>query len=275
MATSLLVPVSPAAMLAAVACVVAGGPWFADGLRSWRARRWLLALPAEPATALAAGAGAARGAVVLESPLFTPLSARPCAGFELELIGDDHAVAGRVRESRAFRLATESGLALVADEHARWELAVTAERAYDSAADLSENLRALFARAPETRWQLSRPGRVLVRERALFAGHEACVIGEVQRLEDADAGAADVERLRTGTDGAWTVAAAPTEHEPAWRIEPAEALERCIVCDAPREPRSFAPPAWRAGGALLGPALSLAGLLVLVHAVGRSAEGRY
>ena len=89
MAHFLLLGAGPAGMLTAGACVVAGGPWFADGLRAVRHRRLFAALRRRRNDGLREGLVLAHGRVELESPLFAPLSQRPCAGFVLEVRGAD------------------------------------------------------------------------------------------------------------------------------------------------------------------------------------------
>lgn len=266
-------------MLAAVACVIAGGPWFVDGLRALRQRRALAGLRAGEDAPLREGAVTARGYVVLASPLFAPLSGRPCAGYVLEVGSALTRMVGRVSDTRAFRLATRDGLADVDAVAGIWDVAVGTERHVDSVAELSENLKVLLASTPELRWLVAHGGPLVLRERALLAGSVALVLGVATSLA-APAVAQAGEFLRTGTDdGAWivnstaTAAAAPAT--PAWGIGAGDLFERCIVSDGAPDSGRFAPPAWRLLGTVLGPALSLAGLLLLAQAAGRALDGGF
>jgi hypothetical protein len=265
-------------MVAAVACVIAGGPWFADGLRALRQRRALAGLRAGEDAPLREGAVTARGYVVLASPLFSPLSGRPCAGYVLEVGSALTRMVGRVSDTRAFRLATRDGLAEIDAAAGVWDLAVGTEREVGSVSELSENLRILLGSTPELRWLVAHGGPLVLRERALLAGSVALVLGVATSLAVpavAEAG----ELVRTGTDdGAWTVkaaAASAAPAAPAWGIGAGDLFERCIVSDGAPDSGRFAPPAWRLAGTVLGPALSLAGLLVLAEAAGRALDGGF
>jgi len=267
---TLLVPDSPAAMLAAVACVIAGGPWFADGVRALRRRRALRSLEGRAGLRLRDGAVVTHGVVGLESPLFAPLSARPCAGFVLEVRSPHFTMAGRVRESRAFRLATPDGVAVVDAPAAEWDLRATSERTFGSPSELSENLLGLLSRTAETRWLLARGGELVMTERALFAGAEAGVLGSARRTFVA---AEAAELARTGTDDVSGPAEAAETVPTSWTIGASDALETFVVSDRDPSPASLAPPAWRTAGAALGPVLALAGMLELAQVAGRAGLG--
>jgi hypothetical protein len=269
MADSFFLSFSPASTVLAVACVVVGGPWFADGLRTLRARRALRALPPEAGRELHSGPLHVHGLVRLESPMFAPLSGRPCARWELHVRDQRGLFVGRISEERDFLLETESGAAQVT-AGADWRLAITDERTYGSAAELSENLSALLERAPELRWLKSRGCGVMIVERALYAGAEAHVLGS--GLRGAVQWHERTELVRTGTDDvAWEESLVEPVTE--WHIGPCNDLDHCIVSDRVLTPRRLAPPAWRANGAILGPALALAGLLELAEAAGRNLGG--
>jgi hypothetical protein len=269
MTNSLFISLTPATTVLAVACVVVGGPWFADGLRALRARRALRALPPEAGNELHPGPLHVHGRVVLESPMFAPLSGRPCARWELHVRDARGMFVGRVAEERDFLLETEAGVAQVTTG-AEWRLAITDERAYASTSELSENLSAQLERAPELRWLKARGSSVIIVERALFAGSEAHVLGA--GLRGAVQWHERTELARTGTDDvAWEESLVEPETE--WHIGPCNDLEHCIVSDRALAPRRLAPPAWRANGAILGPALALAGLLELADAAGRGVGG--
>ncbi len=266
MTDPLLRSAGPAGPVLATACVVAGGPWFAHGLRTARARRALRALPESPATRMHPGALHVKGRVVLESPLFAPLSGRSCARFELQVLDAPGLSVGRVAEERAFLLELESAVARV-ETGAAWTLGVTEERSFASSSELSTNVSALLDRSPELRWIKARGGPMRIVERALFAGAEAHVIG--RGLRGATQWREHVELQRTGTDdAAWEPPAAEAVDE--WHIGPHHDLEHSIVSDRPLDPRRLAPALWRAHGALLGPALALAGLVELAEATGRA-----
>ncbi len=266
----LLLGAGPAGMLTAVACVVAGGPWFADGLRAVRHRRLFAALRRRREDGLREGLVLAHGRVELESPLFAPLSQRPCAGFVLEVRGEDGVLAGSVRETRAFRLACDQGDVSVDGDDDDWRLGIAQERRVDSAAGLSANVTALLDRTAELRWLKSRGGPLLLIERVLLAGSEGFAVGVAQRVGVAIADTAVV--ARTGTDDAPVSMMTDVS---AWRLVAPMALEHCVVSDREPEPMRLAPPRWRTLGALLGPALALVGLLELAHAAGRAMSGGF
>ena len=266
---SLAYAATPAGTALAVACVVAGGPWFADGLRALKARRALRGLPREAGRVLHPGPLHARGRVVLESPMFAPLSGRPCARFELEVRDHGGRFVGALHDERDFLLELDTGVAQIGGGLVG-RIGITDERTYGTAAELSERLRALFRREPELRWVLGQPGSFTVMERALFAGTEAHVLG--CGLRGAVQWHERVPMLRTGTDDApWEESLVEPVSE--WHIGPCEGLDHAIVSDRPLEPQRLAPPVWRTHGALLGPALTLAGLLELAQAAGHTLEG--
>src|SRR5262245_17075680 len=121
-------PVTPGGMLVAAACVVAGAPLFARGLRAFRMRQRLDRLVEKPLTGDVSGLVRVRGRVALEGPLFAPISGTPCAGFQLEVRGEGSSVGGFVRDWRAFRLEAGEASALVPAEQAEWHAPVTAQR---------------------------------------------------------------------------------------------------------------------------------------------------
>jgi len=265
MAAPFLISQSPAGMLAAMACVIAGGPWFADGLRALRLRRLLGSLARRPDEALRPGFGLARGRVALDRPLVAPLSGRPCAGFDLEVRAENAAHASRVQERRAFRLVTPDGDVAVDAPAARWDLAAGLELRVGSPDELSETVSRLLERSPELRWLKARGGPLLLSERALAAGTEACVVGERVLAADSQV-IAEPELARTGTDDRPVSISREAGAPAAWAIRPSGELELCVVCDRTPSPARLAPPAWRLLGVALGPALALLGLLVLADA---------
>jgi len=99
----------PATFALAAALIAGGAPLFSSGLRALRLRRELgraraATDPAQP------GYVALSGRVALESPLFSPLSARPCAGFRLEVRGLGAEVANEIVVARGFSIAHAGGV---------------------------------------------------------------------------------------------------------------------------------------------------------------------
>jgi hypothetical protein len=276
----------------AAAAVAAGAPIFSDGLRALRLRRAMPRLREVALARTASGMAHARGTVVLESPLFSPLSRVPCAGFQLEVRGAGTPMARAIDVFRPFRISSGGVTARVHGSKVRWMLSETATREVAPDQPLTQNLEALLERVPEARWL--RRSRVTLRltERALLEGVECHVVGHVRDAQETVA----AERLdleRTGTDdslpavagdepraGAGSRVRTRAVHSaaPAYdlRIDPGDSLGYLVVSDRPPEPRHLVVPAFRIAGVALGPLLSLSGLLYLALAVDllRSAEGR-
>ena len=269
------IPVSAAGLALAAASVVAGAPWFADGLRSLRARRALSALRPEAMARAASGLCELHGRVELESPLFSPLSARPCAGYLLEVRGVGTRIGGSVSEVRPFRLIDGEERVHVDAESVIWRLAVTAEREVAPGAAIPERIRALMDRSGELRWLRAQGGALQLVERALCAGSECSVLGEL-RQERVVTYSETAWVAGTGTDGgAAHVASIPvTDATLDRRMVPSDLIERIVIADGALDAAQLAPPAWRVSGALFGPALALAGLLYLAHAADRVFAGR-
>src|SRR5262245_57738525 len=95
---------SVAGLMLAVAAIVAGAPLFASGLRAIRLRQHFHRLRHQPLAELPGGFAHVYGRVALESPLFAPLTATACAGFELEVRAAGLSLHRRVDEHRSFRL---------------------------------------------------------------------------------------------------------------------------------------------------------------------------
>jgi len=268
----------------AAAAVAAGAPIFSDGLRALRLRRMLPRLREVALARTASGMAHARGTVVLESPLFSPLSRVPCAGFQLEVRGAGTPMARAIDVFRPFRISSGGVTARVGGGKLRWLLSETATREVAPDQPLTQNLEALLARVPEALWL--RRSRVTLRltERALLEGVECHVVGHVRDAQEIVA-AERLDVARTGTDDALQVgvtsrmrtrtayAAAPAYD---LRIDPGDPLGYLLVSDRPPEPRHLVVPAIRIAGVALGPLLSLSGLLYLALAVDllRAAEGR-
>lgn len=263
------IPISsgPSGAVVALACIVAGGPLFAAGLRAWRARFALDRLRADADGALAPGLQLVHGPVALDGPMFAPLSGRPCAGFTLEVRDESGALAGTLHEGRAFTLRTFAGDVRV-EAGAEWRVAITDERTFGSGAELTERLSAMLAQVPELRWRMQRGRPLILMERALVAGRDAWVVGclaleaPVYRAgaEVARTGTGDEEPLPEGGDAEWCAGAGPE-------------FDRAIVSDRRPEPRDLAPASWKVAGVALGPALALGGLLHLAQVLGTSMGG--
>lgn len=268
-------PLGTSGVLVAAACVVAGGPWFADGYRALRLRRQAARLQARPVSGDMDGLVQARGRVQLAGPLFSPLSGHPCAGFELEVSSVDWPVRGVVHEHRAFDLQDGEAAAHVHAVGGDWRLPVTSERTFAADETLSENLRALLARQGELAWLGERHGAVRIVERALFAGAEVCVIGIASRgLGRHDE--AVLELARTGTDGdALVEYIVRGEAGRSCELGPAEALAVQVLGDGPADALGLAPQRRRVLGTLFGPALALTGLIYLARAASSSLAGRF
>jgi hypothetical protein len=276
MPTPFVIPVSTAGMLAAVACVVAGGPLFADGLRALRLRRLLSGLVPGAARPGSHGFVRLAGHVALESPLFSPLSQRPCAGYQLEVRAADGSVAGRVGEFRGFKLVSDGCDAFVEAAGGEWTMPVTAERNVAAGEQVSANMAALLDRDVTLRWLRDRRAPMRIVERSVEAGTRVEVLGHARASAAAES--AEVEELlaATGTDGAAFAAALDrVQPRPNLRIAALDPLELRVVANGEVHPENFAPPRWRAFGAVLGPVLSLAGLVYLAHAAEATIGGRF
>lgn len=274
----------------AAAAVAAGAPIFSDGLRALRMRRLVPRLREVALARTASGMAHARGTVVLESPLFSPLSRVPCAGFQLEVRGAGTPVARAIDVFRPFRISSGGVSARVRGPRLRWILAETATRDVAPDQPLTQNLAALLQRVPEALWL--RRSRVTLRltERALLEGVECHVVGEVHGGREQEVGEG-IDLARTGTDDVVSYpvplridrASQPTRTprravisgEPAFdlRIDPGEPMGYVLVSDRAPEPRHIAVPLLRIAGLALGPLLSFAGLLYLVLAADQLRAG--
>ena len=268
----------------AAAGVAAGAPIFGDGLRALRLRRLMPRLREVALARTASGIAHARGTVVLESPLFSPLSAVPCAGFQLEVRGAGTPMARAIEVFRPFRISSGGVTARVQAERVRWVLSPTATRDVAPDQPLTQNLEALLGRVPEVLWLRRSRATLRLTERALLEGVECHVVGHVRDAQMARlAEALDV--ARTGTDDAMQIAAgigaareraSAAEHRltafsptPGFdlSIGAGDPLGYLLVSDRPPEPRHVAVPAIRIAGLALGPLLSLLGLIYLALAV--------
>lgn len=260
--------------------VAAGAPLFGDGLRTLRLRRHLAGLTPQPLAEEPTGFAYTSGRVALDGPLFSPLSARPCAGFVLELHGGGSRPAAIVERRRPFRIVGGEISARVMATEGAWRLHETARREVAPGQAMSEHLTALFENCPEVFWLQKQARAVLLVERALFAGEEAHVVGQIRHARPYEV-PVEVEALRTGTDDQAVTVPSPRpggpfgiERRHPGRPFAAEAnlwidrgghLDFVFVSDQAPTPSTLTPPAWRLGGLVLGPALSLAALLFLAH----------
>ena len=282
------IPVSAVGLLVATAAVIAGAPLFAAGRRTYRLRHALEGLSERPLGSDAAGLVLVRGTVALESPGFAPLSGKPCAGWTLEAKGDGMRVGGSVHELRPFRLVGPEVSARVVPDRARWLGPVTSERTFSATETLPGRLADLLDRSAEVRWLRDRRVPLELVERALEVGAHVFVTG-VARAARAPAIVESVESLElaaTGTDGAGfeygyghksdfaaSGRVGRTAHPELW-IEAAEPFERVLVSGAVPSRGTLSPPAWRLALLVLGPLLTLAGLLYLAQAATPFLAGR-
>jgi hypothetical protein len=300
----LLQPTLAGAAFAALA-VAGGAPLFSDGLRTLRLRRQFQSLSEHPLAEEPVGFVHTRGRVLLDSPLFSPLTAKPCAGFSLEIQGGSAPHATVVEERRAFRIVSGSTSARVMAAGARWVVSETGRREVEPDEPLSENLEALLRRSAEFAVLRQRHVPVVLVERALFSGAESHIVGYARHARPYEL-SPEMELVRTGSgDIVRMVAGSAQEsidfeseaYEP--EPEPAQAspprsrgpfgierrspgrpfpgevdlwvdggglLDFVLVSDAPPVREELAVSRWRTLGLLLGPALSLSGLLYLAHA---------
>lgn len=259
---------TPVGIALAAALVVAGAPLFSAGLRVLRLRRHLTRLSERPLAELPTGFVLVRGRVTLDSPLVAPISGKPCAGFRLEVRGAG--VSAAVEERRVFRLAADDVTARVFGADGSWDMAVAAERTYAPGEALSENLSALLDRSSGAAWIRRSRSPFTVVERSLVVSHECFVIGQARQARPFEL-PAEAETLKTGTDD---VAVAATgsrfwSSEPDLWIGTDGHLDFLRVSDRAPEPGALIPPAWKAFGVMVGPSLSLFGLLYLASAADR------
>jgi hypothetical protein len=268
------------AMLLSAAAIAAGAPLFSEGLRALRLRRRFRGLSHAGLAGGATGLTHVSGRVSLESPLFAPLSGRPCAGFRLEVSSPSQPVPRRIEVFRPFRITEGEVSARVMGPMGRWDLMVTAWRDVAAVEPLSENVIALLERAPEARWLRESGQPIRLVEHALVAGAPCHVVGfarQSRRVRQE----AEATFARTGTDGAaFAVAGAAqvaqatgadaaymiAEGEPDLWLGPGDHLDYLLVSDTPPRPERLHVSPLRLAGLVLGPALSLAGMVYLAAA---------
>ena len=264
---------SPVGLVLAAAAVALGAPMFSDGLRALRLRRHFAKLEREPLTPSTNGFAHVRGLVALESPLFSPLAALPCAGFVLEIEGERTALRRVVEVRRNFRLVDQGIAARVPGAAGRWDIQTGATRRVAADEPLSENLAALIGQVPEAMWLRERGVALLLRERVLGAGTVCHVVGTV-RSADSLVYAEGVSVVRTGTDDLPVEVAAPEGRiaggAPAeLAIHSGEHLDFLLVSDREPDRERLRISGLRAMGVVLGPALTLSGMLYLAAVADR------
>jgi len=283
-----LEPTVAGAALAAVA-VAGGGPLFSGGLRAVRLRHTMSRLKERPLAESPTGFIHTSGRVALDSPLFSPLTHQPCAGFRLEVSGAGTRAGGTVEERRSFRIVSGGVRARIIAEGGRWELSPTSRREVRPGEAVSEHLDALLQRCAEAGWLCGQGRSVTLVEHALLAGAECHVIGQARASRPYEL-PVEAELVHTGTDGAVRIGATPiprakshrTRRRPFGRerrrpgrpfpdevdlwVDGAGALEYVRVSDRPPTRSDLAVSPWPGLGLVLGPALSLSGLLYLARA---------
>jgi hypothetical protein len=294
-----LEPTVAGAACAALA-VAGGGPLFSDGLRALRLNRRLSRLAERPLADSPSGFIHTRGRVVLDSPLFSPLSGKPCAGFRLEVSCSGTRTAGSVEQRRAFRIVSGEVSARVLAGEGRWQVSETGRREIAPAEALSENLAALLEGCPELVWLRRQRLPVVLTEYALLAGDECHVIGHARHARPYEL-PAELELARTGTDDAARLGPGeagsdedrggsgggpfgferrrpgrPFADEVDLWMDGGGHLDFVLVSDAPPLSTGLELSPWRALGLVFGPMLSLGGLLYLAHAADQfRARGRF
>jgi len=260
-----LSPTVGGSALAALA-IAAGAPWFGDGLRALRLRREFAKLHETPMAEAPPGLAQVRGEVLLESPLFAPISGRPCAGFRLEvrLAGAREAAAIDVR--RPFRLRQGDDMARVFAERGNWRLDVTGERTIAADEALGTQLESLLQSTAETRWARGLGRELRLVERALLAGASCHVIGQVREAHPFEQ-PAEIELARTGTDDRVALeTSSRSSYEPVYWIDEGGHLEFTWVSSHAPERSELRIASLRLLGLALGPILGLGGLLYLASA---------
>lgn len=268
------VPFGPGAYALAALAVVLGGPWFGQGLRALRLRRLFADLTERPLDDTATGLVQTRGRVMLESPLFAPLSALRCAGYQLDVRATRGRVGGTIRMRRPFQLVTEGTTARVLGEHGTWDMPVTAERVVAPGEALSENVAALLGSSPELRWLRDLRVPLRLTERALEAGTVACVVGVARHARPAEMTRV-MPLARTGTDDVAISHTFTTPAGPDLWIEPGEPLDVLHVTTTTPTAESLHVPGWHLVGLVAGPVLTVIGLLVLVRAAEQTFGGKF
>jgi hypothetical protein len=258
---------SIAGAIAAAAAVAGGAPLFSGGLRAFRIARMAGGLTERPLGERPSGFTGIAGEVVLDSPLFSPLTHQPCAGYRLSVTAKDRGQVAAIEERRPFRVLSDGVSARIAGPIAHWRLSAGERREAKADDPLTKNVAALLERSPEASW-LRRSGVTLVlTEHVLAAGSTCHVVGHARQARPYET--ASREWLLTGTDGgspAASVAAVAVPHgEPDLWIDDGSSLECLIVSDRPVREVRLRHTRMRMLGLVFGPLLSLGGLLSLAR----------
>jgi len=262
---SQLVHPTAGGLACAVGAIVAGAPIFSDGLRAMRLAGHVVDLSEQPLGEGLDGFVHVRGTVALESPLFTPLTSKPCAGFRLEVQAVGTPFATAIEERRFFRVVAGGDSALVASTGGRWSYTTTAERVIGATEPLTDHLERMLDESPRVRWWRRAGGRVRLVEYALLAGRACHVVGFARRARPLDL-PLDYEVSRTGTDVAAEAPARVADPVLELWLGPGESLDFLHVSQRPPRAEDLSVPRWRTLGTLVGPALTLFGLLYLAGA---------
>jgi len=269
------IPVRALWLVMAAGCVVGGAPLFAAGRRALRLRQALAGLTERALGTDLAGVSLVRGRVSLESPLFAPLSGKPCAGYTLHVVGLGTRVGDSMHELRPFRLTSDGVTARVVPDGARWQGPVTSERVVAPGQELPERLSELIRSRPEARWLRDRAVPLKLVERALEVGTQVYVTGIAHGIATT-AAVETLELAATGTDDDTafvTSESAPDFHPGLW-IEPGESFEQVLVTAEPPAASRLTPPAWKLAYLALGPLSTMLGFLYLVRAAAPLMAGR-
>ncbi len=252
---------TPAGLAVAATCVAAGIPCALEGWRVWRLSRALGGIRRVAVADAHEGFAHLAGKVVLESPLFAPLSGAACAAYRLEFVDPHGVTVASHSECRPFGVLDGDAVAHVEPGRAQLDFAVTTTREALEREALSENVEAILARSPEAQW-LRRNGSVRLVETSLVAGGFCHVVGRVRHREEAVR--VEQEWLRTGTDDVAIGGETTLSGAEVW-VDEGGADGFLLVSDRSPEERALRLPRWRALGLVAGPALTIAGLVYLAH----------
>jgi hypothetical protein len=257
-------------VLVAAAAVVAGAPLFSRGLRVLRLRRALRGLRDSTIAEMPEGLVRIKGRVGLESPLFAPLSGKRCAGYRIEAHAPNISVAQTAQELRPFRLVADGLSAHVAAEQGDWAMPVTAELEVGPDDPLPGLVARHLDRMPEALW-VRRTGRDLkLVERSLLSGMRCSVMARATRARSAElAHIESIEWQRTGTDDEPIPVASSIVGRadvPVVHLGADDSAGPPRVSDGDIDAAADSVPIHRAIGVVLGPALSLLGMLYLAFA---------
>jgi len=268
---------TPAGLVMAGVAIAVGAPWFSDGLRAVRLMRGLKGIRKRNLVDAGTGLQHVHGQVALESPLFSPLSGVPCAGYALDVADANGEHPSRIETLRPFRLVSRDATARVDADGARLLLKEGQHRVVAAHEALGSSLQALLDRVSDAEARRRRGESITLVERVLPAGAHAHVVGMVRHSMSPSA-VAEIELRRTGTDDVveTTSTFIAAAREPDLWINAGEHLQMLMVLD--REPAASelrVAPA-RVSGILFGPLLTLAGMLFLAHLADQlRAAGRF